>query len=106
MVHFIERIVEEVAEQLGVTAEELKAANIYQDGQTDPNNVPITPCYCEELWNQLKTSVDFDKRAADINTFNTVMIYHLYICLFPVCITELHVCGLLVFRFDLNFKTA
>ena len=78
-----------MAEQLGVTAEELKAANIYKDGQTDPNNVPITPCYCEELWNQLKTSVDFDKRAADINTFNTVMSHRLYSRLFPVCITEL-----------------
>ncbi|XP_067931825.1 uncharacterized protein [Watersipora subatra] len=71
MLHFAEQIVDEVALQLGVTPEEVKEANLYQDGQTSPLNATVSPCYSNELWSSMKDSSEFTKRAADIATFNS-----------------------------------
>ena len=72
ILHFTEQIVDRLAAALGVTSEQIKEANLYKEGQLSPFNVPLTPCYSTELWSTLKSSADFDKRAADIETFNKV----------------------------------
>lgn len=72
MTHCAEQIIEDVAAKLQIPSEQVRAANFYTDGQTTPYNDPITPCYIQELWDTMKASADYDKRAADIAKFNSV----------------------------------
>lgn len=62
----------EVAVQLDVSPEQVKEANLYQYGQTNPFNVPITPCYTREIWTKLKEATRFDDQTVEIAKFNSV----------------------------------
>ncbi|XP_067932219.1 xanthine dehydrogenase-like [Watersipora subatra] len=68
--HFTEQMLAEVAVQLDVSPEQVKEANLYQYGQTNPFNVPITPCYTREIWTKLKETTRFDDQTVEIAKFN------------------------------------
>lgn len=61
-----------VAFELKVTGEQLREANMYTEGQTTPYGSVMSPCYLQDMYNQLKSSVQFDSREANIVQFNKV----------------------------------
>lgn len=74
----VEEAIEKTAHELGITAERLREANFYKDGQYDQKPYPITPygqelphCRINQVWMDFKQKVSFEERKKKIEEFNT-----------------------------------
>ena len=68
---FIEEIMSRVAGSLGLAPDEVRQRNFYQEGQTTHYGQEVKDASrMERIWNELKTSSEFELRKKDIQAFN------------------------------------
>ncbi|KAL5509791.1 hypothetical protein EMCRGX_G005217 [Ephydatia muelleri] len=71
-IFIMESLVDYVAKSLNLDVEQVKLANLYQQGQVTPYNIPLNYCSIRDIWNQLYKSADVDARKQFISEFNQV----------------------------------
>lgn len=62
-----------ISHALGVSGDALRRANLYKEGQTTPYGDIMTPCYIEDMWNEMRSSSQYERRSAEIQKFNKVI---------------------------------
>jgi len=67
-----EEIMDRIARQLGLPPHIVRERNFYapERGETTPYGQPVIDNYLRPLWDQLKCEADFERRSAQIQTFN------------------------------------
>ncbi len=71
-----EEIIDRIARHLGLPPETVRERNFYREGESPPRNITpygqtIRDNPIPELWQQLKSSSEFDARRIEIESFNT-----------------------------------
>ncbi|XP_074617346.1 xanthine dehydrogenase/oxidase-like [Acropora palmata] len=69
-VFIMETMMEHVAKALKKSPEDVKKANLYQNGQKTQTGETLKYCNISSLWNDTLTSSEFEERKAAIDTFN------------------------------------
>jgi xanthine dehydrogenase large subunit len=70
---FIEEIMDRVARHLGLTPDEVRQKNFYQEGQSTHYGQLVKDAdRMDKIWNELKVSSNYAKRKQEIQRFNAV----------------------------------
>jgi xanthine dehydrogenase/oxidase len=67
-----EQMVSEVADQLGMSVNELRFKNMYKEDQRTPCDFPIEDWHVPEMWQQVLQDSEFEKQRDEIAEFNAV----------------------------------
>ncbi|KAL1900924.1 hypothetical protein Sste5346_001985 [Sporothrix stenoceras] len=65
-----ESYMSEVADRLGMPVEQLRAINMYKDGELTPFNQSITDWHVPLMYEQLQKDVDYNNKRAAVTKFN------------------------------------
>ncbi|MEK6410081.1 MAG: molybdopterin cofactor-binding domain-containing protein [Acidobacteriota bacterium] len=65
-----EDAIEAAAHRIGMLAEDVRAKNLYQQGQLTPFGQVVDYCYLDEVWKRIAKLSDFDRRRAKVEQFN------------------------------------
>ncbi|MEM7643182.1 MAG: molybdopterin cofactor-binding domain-containing protein, partial [Pseudomonadota bacterium] len=66
----LESAVDDAAFSVGMRAEEVREKNLYARGDVTPFGQALSFCYMREVWDYLKETSDFERKAQDVETFN------------------------------------
>jgi xanthine dehydrogenase/oxidase len=66
----IEDAIEKAAHEIGMKPEEVRGKNLYQMGQLTPCGQVVDYCYLTEVWERMRLKADFNRREAEVDTFN------------------------------------
>jgi len=66
----VEEAVEAAAHSVGLRPEEVRARNLYQQGDTTPYGEKLRSCYMREVWKFAEKKSDFRRRRAEVDEFN------------------------------------
>ncbi len=66
----VEDAIEAAAHSVGLTPEQVRERNLYQQGQATPYAEPLESCYMREVWDYTLQQAQFTKRAAAVEQFN------------------------------------
>lgn len=67
----IENVIEHVAHAVGLSADDVRERNFYQKGDVTPFGQKLDYCNVQLVYDMVKESSGYDKRQADVETFNT-----------------------------------
>ena len=65
-----EEAIEKAAHQIGMLPEDVRAKNLYAEGQSTPAGQTLDDCYVERVFSYTRDQHDFDARLAAIDEFN------------------------------------
>lgn len=65
-----EDAIEMAAHRIGMLPEDVRARNLYQQGQLTPFGQVVDYCYLDEVWKRIAKLSDFDRRRAQVDKFN------------------------------------
>ncbi len=66
----VEDAIEAAALAVGLSADQVRARNLYQPGQRTPYGESLESCYMREVWDYTLEQSDFHARAAAVQAFN------------------------------------
>lgn len=66
----VEDAIEAAAHSVGLTPEQVRARNLYVQGQVTPYAEPLESCYMREVWEYTLDKADFARREAAVAQFN------------------------------------
>lgn len=66
----VEDAIEAAAHSVGLTPEQVRARNLYVQGQVTPYAEPLESCYMREVWDYTLEKADFAAREAAVEQFN------------------------------------
>jgi len=70
-VFFAEQVMENVAQVLGMTPEDVKRRNFYRRGDVTPYDQTLSYWSLTEIWEKMRVECQFDKRLGEITAFNS-----------------------------------
>lgn len=66
----VEDAVEAAALSVGLLAEDVRACNLYRQGETTPYGEPLDSCYMKDVWDYTMKASNFRERQAVVEAFN------------------------------------
>jgi xanthine dehydrogenase/oxidase len=66
----MENAIDDAAFSIGMTAEDVREINLYDRGDVTPFGQALSYCYMKDVWKQLKTACNYQKKVNDIEAFN------------------------------------
>ncbi len=66
----VEEAIEAAAHSVGLRPEEVRARNLYKQGDSTPYGEPLHSCYMREVWAFAEKHSDFKRRRAAVDDFN------------------------------------
>ena len=81
----LENAIEDAAVALNMDATELRAMNLYKQGQTTPSGQVLKYCYQQEVWDYCRKQSNYDQRKAAVDKYNATNKWRKRgICLMPL----------------------